>query len=157
MDKMKKFFMYALWIILFFLFSNFLIAVGLESNYKDLRRDDDLSQVNIYQAQATKVNGRIRGIVTNSEADDISGKYLEFRFYSKRDVYLGKQYIQIDNLDKDQTQGFEMFFKLKDTSHYEVSIVDEKTNENENIELLPSDWTRPEVLLATALAILIVW
>ena len=50
-----------------------------------------------------------------------------------------------------------MFFKLKDTSHYEVSIVDEKTNENEDIELLPSDWTRPEVLLATALAILIIW
>ena len=83
MDKMKRFFMYALWIILFFLFSNFLIAVGLESNYKDLRRDDNLAQVNIYQAQATKVNGRIRGIVTNSDANDISGKYLNLDFILK--------------------------------------------------------------------------
>ncbi len=66
MDKMKKFLKYILWILAIFIFSNFLIEVGLNSNYKTIERRDEISQVNIYQAEATKVNGRIRGYIYDS-------------------------------------------------------------------------------------------
>ena len=86
MSRLKTLFMYALWIVLFIIFSEFLINVGLNSSYRPIERRDSVSQVNVYQAEATLVNGRIRGLITNSETDNISNKYLEFDFYSKRDV-----------------------------------------------------------------------
>lgn len=63
---MGTFLKYALWIIAFWIFSNFLIEIGLNSNYKNIERKDEVSQVSIYQAEATKVNGRIRGFIKNS-------------------------------------------------------------------------------------------
>lgn len=66
MKRMGTFLKYALWIIAFWILSNFLIEVGLNSNYKKIERRDELSGVSIYQAEATKVNGRIRGFISDS-------------------------------------------------------------------------------------------
>lgn len=63
---MGTFLKYVLWLIAFFIFSNFLIEVGLNSNYKKIERRDEFSGVSIYQAEATKVNGRIRGFISDS-------------------------------------------------------------------------------------------
>ena len=71
MDKIKSYFKYIIWIVLFFIFSEFLINVGLNSNYRDIERKDNVTQVSIYQADATKVNGRIRGIIKNSVPDEL--------------------------------------------------------------------------------------
>lgn len=146
--------MYALWIVLFIIFSEFLINVGLNSTYKPIERRDNVSQVNVYQAEATLVNGRIRGLITNSETDNISNKYLEFDFYSERDVYLGKKIININELQPDETQNFEILFKLEDVDYYTVSVLDERP-EGEEIEILPDNWTKTDIIIATAIALLI--
>lgn len=156
MKRVKTLFMYALWVVLFIIFSDFLINVGLNSSYKPIERRDNVSQVNIYQAEATLVNGRIRGLITNSETDNISNKYLEFDFYSKRDVYLGKKIININELQPGETQNFEILFKLQDVDYYTVSVLDERP-EGEEIEILPEGWTTGEILLATAVTLLIFW
>ena len=59
MDRMKTFLKYIIWFVLFFFFSNFIINVGLNSSYKNIERRDSIEQVQIKQAQATLVNGRI--------------------------------------------------------------------------------------------------
>ena len=156
MDRVKTLFMYASWVILFFIFSNFLINVGLNATYKPIERRDNVSQVNIYQAEATLVDGRIRGIITNSETEDLSGKYLEVDFYSGRDVYLGRKIININQLQANETQNFEILFKLEDVEYYSVSIVDERP-EGEEIEILPDGWTTTDVVVATVITMLIFW
>ena len=156
MKRVKTLFMYALWVVLFIIFSEFLINVALNSSYKPIERRDNVSQVNVYQAEATLVNGRIRGLITNSETNNISNKYLEFDFYSERDVYLGKKIININELQPDETQNFEILFKLQNVEYYTVSVLDEKP-EGEEIEILPGDWTTSEILLATAVTLLIFW
>ena len=148
--------MYALWIVLFIIFSEFLINVGLNSSYRPIERRDNVSQVNVYQAEATLVNGRIRGLITNSETDNISNKYLEFDFYSERDVYLGKKIININKLQPDETQNFEILFKLEDVDYYTVSVLDERP-EGEEIEILPEGWTTTDIIMATAITLLIFW
>ena len=55
MDKLKKYASYFVLLIVFFIFSNFLIYVGLNSNYRDINRQDNIGEVYVYQAQATKV------------------------------------------------------------------------------------------------------
>ena len=124
--------------------------------YRPIERKDNISQVNIYQAEATMVNGRIRGLITNSEPENLSGKYLEFDFYSERDVFLGRKFIDINELQENETQNFEILFKLKEVDYYTVSVVDEKPDVEE-IEILPEGWTTPQIIVATALTLLIFW
>lgn len=153
MERLKTLFKYALWLVLFIIFSEFLINVGLNSTYKKIDRKDNIEQVNIYQAEATKVNGRIRGIITNSESEDLSGKYIKIQLFSKRDVFLGEKYIEINQLEDNETQNFELLFKVQDVNYYTVDIVDEKP-ETEELEIIPEEWTKPEIILATVVAML---
>lgn len=156
MDRMKTFFKYALWLILFIILSEVLINVGLNSTYKKIERQDNVSQVNVYKAEATLVNGRIRGLITNSQEQNLSGKFLEIEFYSKRDVLLGRKYIQIEQLEQKGTQSFEVLFKLKEVAKYKIDIVEQKKDGGE-IDLLPEELTKPEVWLAAFFTLLIFW
>lgn len=156
MSRVKTLLMYALWIVLFFIFSDFLINVGLNSSYQPIDRTDDISEVNIYQAEATYINGRIRGLITNSETNNISNKYLEFDFYSERDVYLGKKIISVNELEVGETQNFEILFKLQDVDYYSISVLDEKP-EGEEIEILSSELSTAEIVVLTAITLLIFW
>lgn len=146
-----------LWIAILigvFILSDFLINVGINSTYKDIERDDTNSQVVVYQADATYVNGRIRGIIKGAEKPQ--GKYLKVELYSKRDVLVGRNYVELQDLKKEDTQAFELLFRANDVASYKVSMVDEKEAGDE-IEILPREWTRPEVVLGTIMAFLIFW
>lgn len=156
MDRMKTLLKYALLLILFMIFSEILINVGLNSTYKKIERQDNVSQVNVYQAEATLVNGRIRGLITNSQEQNLSGKFLEIEFYSKRDVFLGRKYIQLEQLEPNGTQSFEALFKLKEVAKYKVDIVDHKKDGGE-IDLLPAELTVQEIWVATFITLLIIW
>ena len=61
MDRMKTFLKYTLWLILFYIFSNLMIYLNIETTYQNIGRKDNLEQVTVYQAQATKKHGRIKG------------------------------------------------------------------------------------------------
>lgn len=124
MDRMKTFLKYIIWIILFFIFSEFLINVGLNSSYKDITRRDNEQAVQITEAQATLVNGKIKGTITNSDDDYLTGKYVKIDFYSKRDNMLGTKYIPIETTEVTRTQEFRAYFELEDVKSYEISIVD---------------------------------
>lgn len=156
MDRLKTFLKYALWLIGFFILSNFLIYVGLNSSYRDIERKDNVEEVQVYQAEATKVNGRIRGLIQNIEKENLAGKYIEIDMYSKRDVFLGREYIQIEEKGQGEPQAFEMLFKLQDVASYEISIVDEK-QEGGELELLDTDLTTQEIIVLTAFTFLILW
>ena len=156
MSRLKSFLKYILWGVLFFVFSNFLISVGLNSTYKPLERKDNISEITIYQSEATSINGRIRGLITNSDTNNLSEKYLEFDFYSSRNILLGKKFIQVNQLKNNDTQNIELFFKLNGVKYYNISVLDTKPAEEE-IELLPKDLTKPEIILGTALAFFILW
>ena len=156
MGQLKTLFKYVLMIVGFFILTEFLIQVGLNTKYEDIKRIDNISQVNIYQAEATLVNGRIRGTITNSNGEDLSNKYVRIDFYSERNVLLGRKYIPINNLQANENQAFEVFFKLEDVSSYEVVITDHKEPESE-IEFIPKDLTKGEIIIGTIITFLIFW
>lgn len=154
MSTMQKIILWIAILIGVFILSDFLIQVGINSVYKDIQRDDTNSQVVVYQADATYVNGRIKGII--KETNNIQGKYLKIELYSKRDVLVGRNYIEIKNPEKEDTQAFELLFRAKDVNSYKMSIVNEKESGDE-IEILPREWTRPEIILGTIITFLIFW
>ena len=155
MDRMKTFFIYAIWIILFYIFSNTLIYLNLETTYQNIGRKDNLPQVTVYQAQATKINGRIKGRIYNSSEYRIKNKYLRIDLYSERDVFLGSKYIDVSTMRDDETRNFEEYFKVQDVDYYEMKFTDEK-EEGELPEML-KDLTREQVVWGTFLTFLIFW
>ena len=151
MDRMKILLKYALWLILFFIFSEIMIYLNIETTYQNIGRKDNVSQITIYQAQATKINGRIKGKI-NDDAQ-ITNKYIRIDLYSERDNFLGSKYIDISELG--QNKEFEIYFKVQDVSYYEIKLVDEK-EEGELPEMV-KDLTQSEVLWGTFLTLLILW
>lgn len=150
MDRIKTFFKYALFIVLFYIFSELLINVNLESVYQDIGRKDNLQQVSIYQAEATKVNGRIKGKIYNNPKNMITNNYVRIDLYSARDNLLGSKYIDVSNMRNDETRDLEVYFKVQDVEYYEVRFVDEKDEQGELPEML-KDLTWGQVKFAVLL------
>lgn len=155
MDRMKTLAKYVIWLVLFYIFSNLMIYLNIESTYQNIGRKDNLLQVTVYQAQATKVNGRIKGSIYNSEANKITNKYLRIDLYSERDVFLGSKYIDVSTMRDSETRNFEEYFKVQDVDYYEMKFVDEK-EDGELPEML-KDLTKEQVIWGTFLTFLIFW
>lgn len=151
MSTLKRFLKYIIWLVLFFIFSEFLINVGLASSYKPLERKDSFEQVVIQDAESTLVNGKIIGTINNPA--EIDGKYLRIDIYSERNMLLGTRYIDLEKATS--SQEFKIFYELEDSTSYEISIVNEKTDQE--LKIIPDEWTKPEIVLATALTFLIFW
>ena len=152
MDRMKTFFKYALWVVLFFIFSEFLINVGLNSSYKNMERKDNTSQVQIVEAKSTLVNGKVEGTIINSEEDYLTGKYVKIDYYSKRDILVGTKYIEINTTETNRTQDFSTYFELQEVKSYEISIVDKK--EQEEIKLITKELNGFGIKLLTMITLL---
>lgn len=147
----------AIWIAILvgvFLLSDFLINVGMNSTYKNMERKDDNANIVVYQADATYVNGRMRGLIKGNEKE--KGNYLKIELYSKRNVMVGKRYIEIKDLKQDETQAFELLFRAKDATAYRTEIVKEK-EQGDELEIIPRELTQPEIVLATIFTFLIFW
>lgn len=151
MSTLKRFLKYVIWLVLFFIFSEFIINVGLASSYKPLERKDSFEQVVIQDAESTLVNGKIIGTINNPA--EIDGKYLKIDIYSERNMLLGTRYIDLEKATS--SQEFKVFYELEDSTSYEISIVNEKTDQE--LKIIPEEWTKPEIVLATALTFLIFW
>ena len=155
MDRMKTLTKYVLWLILFYIFSNLMIYLNIETTYQNIGRKDNLSQITVYQAQATKINGRIKGTIYNDAENKITNKYLRIDLYSERGNFLGSKYIDVSNMRDNETREFEIYFKVQDVDYYEMKFVDEK-EEGELPEML-KDLTKEQVWIGTFLTFLIFW
>lgn len=147
MGTIKKFAKYAIWLILFWILSDILIYYGVNSTYKEITpKNEQTSQISVDNAEATKVNGRINGTVTNSEENNLSGKYLKIDLYADSGNLLGTNYLSIGNLSINETKNFETYFKIQDVKSYDVSIADEAVEEGSTDLFMTEDMTNLGVL-----------
>lgn len=147
MDRVKTFAKYAIWLVLFWILSDILIYYGINSTYKAITpKWEQTKQISVNNAEATRVNGRINGIVTNSEDNNLSGKYLKVDLYSERGNLLGTNYLEIGNLDANKTKDFETYFKIQDVKSYNISVVDEKAEKVQEESFMTEDMTKLGVL-----------
>ena len=154
MSRLKTFLKYVIWILVFAVLSELLINASLKSSYADITRKDTTAQVEITQAQATLVNGKIKGTIKDDRKDSLTGKYVEIKLYSSRDNEVGKRYIQIQTTDVNQTQDFNFYFEKNDVKSYEISIVNEK--EEGELEIFPKEMSRAEIFVATLFTMMMV-
>ncbi len=129
MSTMKRFGKYAIWIILFWIFSELLINIGLKTTYKDLKRVGDIpTGIQVVEMKATAVNGEVK-LIANSTY--LSNKYIKINLYSGRDILLGTQYLEIGNLQEGQSKEIDTYFKISEVEKYEIHIEDVKGESSE--------------------------
>lgn len=146
MSTLKTFAKYAIWLILFWVLSDILIYYGINSTYKAIsNKGENPKQVTINSAEATKVNGRIIGKISNDDENDLSGKFLKIDLYAENGNLLATEYEEIGNLRTNEVKDFETYFKMQDVKSYEITVVDQKEESSEGA-FMTEDMTQIGVL-----------
>lgn len=154
MARMKTFFIYFLLVVAFFIFSQVMIYIAINTTfqYKSIELKTTLPME--VEVQATSINGFAKGKLINNTENEIQSKYIKIECYSKHDTLMGTKYIEIDKIGAKEEKKFEVHFNFNKVDKAVIDIVDEKELEKQNIkeEEKISD---PERGLATMLAALI--
>lgn len=147
MAKLKKYLLYVIIIAAFWVFSDILIYLSINSSYANVNaRVYSISpEITIGESKATYINGFVKGIIRNNTDSIINNKYLKIELYSPRDVKLGTKYIKIENLDVNKYQEFEMWYKFTDVEYVNITVTDNIENATEE-EFLSQEATTTLIL-----------
>ena len=129
MNTVKTFIKYIIWIILFWILSDFLINVGIKTTYKEIQKVGQIpSGIQVKEMKSTAVNGKINLLINST---NLSGKFIKVDLYSSKDNLLGTQYLEIGEIKENQTKEIDTYFKIADVRKYEISVTDEKGESSE--------------------------
>lgn len=153
MAKMKKIMIYVLMIVGFWIFSDILIYLSINSAYKnvDAKVYTNSPEIIVGESRATYVNGFVKGSIKNNTEGIINDKYLKIDLYSARDVKLGTKYVKIENLEAGKYQDFEMWYKFTDVDYANITVTDNIANSSE--EEFLSQETATYLVLGTLLVL----
>ena len=151
-NRIRTLGLYALCVILFFIFSNLMINVTLKTIYEPIdtyKSEPEGIGIDIKEARATYVNGYVGGNISNKNST-ISKIYMKIDLYTKRDVLVGTKYIEINNLKQNQTQEFRIGFKYTDIDHANINLVNEVSKDTPE-EAFISENLSGAILLTTVI------
>ena len=87
MDRMKTFGKYLLLVIAFYIVSNLLAYSCIETTYSNIEKQIEQTEninLTIEKAEATIINGKISGTITNKSEQRINTKYIKIEKISKQ-------------------------------------------------------------------------
>ena len=131
MKRMQTFFTYALIIIAFYFFSNFLIDFGISSSYKDVEQDKiKMEQSNNgFEIEVDKANSNRRQAYFTGTVKNNSDKVIEKQYVKVDSYYKGKlmqeKYLAFENMQPGEERKFKLLYSLGQIDEYRVSYVDE--------------------------------
>lgn len=131
MKRMQTFLTYALIIIGFYFFSNFLIDFGISSSYKDVEQDQiKMEQSNNgFEIEVDKANSNRRqayftGTVKNNSDKVIEKQYVKVDSYFKGKL-MQEKYLAFENMQPGEERKFKLLYSLGQIDEFRVSYVDE--------------------------------
>lgn len=127
MKRMKTFGMYLLWFVLLYMFVTVSAYGYIEASYKGIDGiiiKDDKMLITIDEAEATIVNGQIKGQIKNVSQEDIGTKYIKIDLISKKGTLILTKYIQVDELKAGEQKEFNLMFRAENIVKYQAQITD---------------------------------
>lgn len=136
MERMKKFFIYAILVIIVLLSTDFLANIILETGYRQINYEIATTspEIIITQAETTNANGRIKGNVTNKTDTLMQGMFVKVELMSDIGNKLGTEYIQVGNLQPDESKEFKLNYRYSNVNNLIISIVNEEIEEEKTFE-----------------------
>lgn len=162
MKRMKTFGMYLLWFVLLYMFVTVSAYGYIEASYKGIDGiiiKDDKMLITIDEAEATIVNGQIKGQIKNISQEDIGTKYIKIDLISKKGTLILTKYIQVDELKAGEQKEFNLMFRAENIVKYQAQITDkaelkEGLSELVKIGDLGNDGTSKIALLLAAVILI---
>lgn len=144
--RMRVFLCYFLIFLFFFIFSDVMIYLYNKSLYKPMESkevnvENTGMTVTINEAEASNVNGTVRGTIKNDTEEKIVYKYLKFDFYTPRGVNAGTKYLKIDTLQTGEEKEYELGFRYNNVTSVKISLAaDDDVHEAtpEELEVTPA-------------------
>ena len=128
MTDLKKDIKIVLLVVGGYILTNFLIFVGFNASYKAIELKSELpSVIKIEKAEATNVQGRVYGKISNTEENDLNGKYIKVVVFNDKNENIATEYLKIENLEKHEEKLFRATFNAEKAKSYTIDIVE--TNE----------------------------
>ena len=131
MKRMQTFLTYALIIIAFYFFSNFLIDFGIKSSYKDVAQEnikieqsDNGFEINIEKANSNRRQAYFTGTVKNNSNKVIEKQYVKVDSYYKGKL-MQEKYLAFENMQPGEERKFKLLYSVGQVDEYRVSYVDE--------------------------------
>ena len=131
MDRMKTFLMYALWIVLFYLFSNFAITTMIKTTYRDVGKDnihieesDNGFEMTVERADSNRRQAYFTGTVKNTSDKVIDKQYVKVDSYYKGKL-MQEKYMAFENLQPGEERKFKLLYNVGQIDEFKVSYVDE--------------------------------
>lgn len=125
MARMKTFFIYLLLVVAFFIFSQVMIYIAINTTYKYKKVEVKTTIPIEIEVQATSINGFAKGKINNDRDENIQNKYLKIECYSKNNVLMGTKYIKIDEVKAKEEKEFEVRFNFSKVDRAVIDIIDE--------------------------------
>ena len=139
MDRMKTFGKYLLLVIAFYIVSNLLAYFCIETTYSNIEKQIEQTEninLTIEKAEATIINGKISGTITNNSEQSINSKYIKIELISKRGNLILTKYLKIDELKANETKEFKLSFEAENIAKAKISITDTYIEEGEKTTLI---------------------
>lgn len=141
MEKMKKFFKYVIWIVLFYLFTEGIIYLATKEFFRQVDNytiQTSSPAIQVSEFKASDRSGTIKGTVTNNTGEHIKECYLKIELYNKNNKHLGTEYKDLKYFNINEKIPFEILFNYHEIDNAKISITyekDEKNNDEKFIKL----------------------
>ena len=127
METLKKFRLYLLMFVGFFLFVTLLTNFLMRDDYKNTNYEikEESPVITVTECKSAYSNGYIKGSITNNKEEIIPLKYLQINLYDKDDVYLGSEYKELKNFYPQETINFDISYNYLNIDKATLNFVDE--------------------------------
>ncbi len=139
MDRMKTFGIYLLIFVGFYIFSTICAYFYLQSTYTEIDaniKDESTVKITIEEANATIINGYIKGNIENTTNEAIQSKYVQINLISSRGNLILTKYLYVDEIKPGEVKDFNLSFRAENIKSFEVEITEEVDKSYEEIEIL---------------------
>ena len=126
MPTHKKFFIYFLLIVAFFIFSQLIINFTINTSYSYKSVEIKSTIITNAEVQATSVNGFAKIKIKNMNDNVIENKYIKIDCYSKNDILMGTKCIKIDKIEAKEEKQLEVRFNFNKVNRAVIDIVEEQ-------------------------------
>lgn len=133
MARVKTFFIYFLLVVAFFIFSQIMIYIAINTTYKYKNVELKTTIPMEVELQATSINGFIKYKINNVNNEKIENKYIKIECYSKNNILMGTKYIKIGEINTKEEKEFEVRFNYNKVDKAVIDIVEESEVLEKNI------------------------
>lgn len=131
MDRLKTFFIYALIIVLFWIFSVIASNLLLKNSYKSvdknniaIEKTNNGFEINIEKANANKSQSYFTGTVKNTSNKVIEKQYVKVESFYKG-KFMQEKYLAFENMQPGEERKFKLLYEVGNVDEYKVSYVNE--------------------------------